>query len=88
MDTCFNYLGEEAYFSSDERKWINKINKLKEQHPSEITILKNPEDNDGCIYCKLPSSWLKVIPKRENTMTDEQKAAAAERLRKHRKGLL
>ena len=29
-----------------------------------FAIIKEPEDNDGCIYCSLPATWLKVMPKR------------------------
>ena len=78
METCFNYTGDVAFFSSDERRWINKIHKLKKSRPDEIEIVKEPEDNDGCIYCKLPYHYLKLQPKRE--MSEENRRAAAERL--------
>ena len=79
METCFNYCSPEtAYFSSDERRWINKIHKLKLQRPNEVEILKEPEDNDGCIYCKLPIRYLKLQPKRE--VSEEQRQAAGKRL--------
>lgn len=83
METCFNYSSDTAYFSSDERKWINKIHRLKEQHPDKVTILKEPEDNHGCIYATLPSNTLKIQFKRE--YTDEERQAAAERLAQYRK---
>lgn len=79
METCFNYCSPEtAYFSSDERRWINKIHKLKLQRPNEVEILKEPEDNDGCIYCKLPVRYLKLQPKRK--VSEEQRQAAGKRL--------
>ena len=63
METCFNYCDEkQAFFSSDERKWITRIRKLQEQNPDEVIILRQPETNDGCIYCKLPASYLQVQP--------------------------
>lgn len=80
METCFNYCSDTAFFSSDERKWINRIRKLKEEHPDEITIIREPEVNDGCIYAKLPPSWLKVQPPRKLDLTDEQRAELRERL--------
>lgn len=80
METCFNYCDSKvAYFSSDERKWINKIHKLKEQHPDEVDIICEAEHNDGCIYCRLPSKWLKVTPPR--MYTEEQIAKMTARLR-------
>lgn len=86
METCFNYCDPNtAFFSSDERKWINKIRKLKEQHPDDIVILAEPETNDGCIYCKLPTSWLKIAPKREGRqLSEEERQIAAERLALYR----
>ncbi len=82
-ETCFNYCDGVAYFSSDERKWINKIHKLKEQHPDEVEILAEPETNDGCIYCKLPTHTLKIQFKRE--VSDEARKLAAERMAEMRK---
>lgn len=79
METCFNYTGETAYFSSDERKWINRIRKLKEQRPDEVTILEEPETNDGCIYAKMPAHYLKLQPKM--IISDERKEELAERMK-------
>ena len=81
METCFNYVRkEQGFFSSDEQKWINKIHKLKTEYPEEVEIIREPENNDGCIYCTLPVSWLKIQPKRKSYMTEEQKDALRERL--------
>lgn len=81
METCFNYTDKNsAYFSSDERKWINHIRQLKEEHPDEVTILAEPEDNDGCIYCKLPADCLKIQFKRHLELTEEQKEERRRRL--------
>lgn len=82
METCFNYTDRDrAYFSSDERKWITRIRKLKEQHPDQVRIIREPEENDGCIYCELPVEWLKVSPKREVIITEEKREKLAERMR-------
>lgn len=82
METCFNYTDGTAFFSSDERKWINKIHKLKEQHPEEIEILAEPEKNDGCIYCKLPAYTLKIQFKRE--VSEEKRSVLSNRLKDYR----
>lgn len=78
LETCFNYTDDCAYFSSSERRWINKIHKLKEKHPDEVEIIREAEDNDGCIYAKVPSTWMKLSPPR--TYTDEQIAVMTARL--------
>lgn len=62
METCFNYTDKEMFVSSDERKIINKIHWIAKEYADEITIIKEPEDNDGCIYAKMPASWLKIKP--------------------------
>ena len=81
METCFNYCDPKvAFFSSDERKWINKIRKLKEKYPDEIRILAEPETNDGCIYCRLPASWLRVQPKVTREYSEEEKKVMVERM--------
>lgn len=88
METVFEYCDRDnAYFSSDERKWITRIRKLAEQHPSEVTILNQPETNDGCIYARLPVEYLKISPKRRVDLSDEQRLATAERLRLARKSI-
>lgn len=85
MDTSISYTDREtAYFSSDEQKWIRKIRNLKEQYPDRVTIEYEPETNDGCICAKIPVEWVRVQPKRANYMTEEQKRAAAERLKRAR----
>lgn len=85
METCFNYCDKDvAFFSSDERRWITKIRKLKKRFPDKITILAKPETNDGCIYCKLPASALKIQLHEKRTMSEEQRQANAERLVKAR----
>lgn len=83
METCFTYIDkEDAFFSSDERKWITRIRKLAEKFPDKVTILKQPEENDGCIYARLPQNWMKIAPKRVGTLTDDQILILRNRLAK------
>lgn len=85
METCFNYCSKEhGYFSSDERKFINKVRRLKEKYPDQVRILAEPEDNDGCIYCELPVEWFSVRPPVKRDLSDEQKAEIAERFKRVR----
>ena len=85
-ETCVTYCDKDmAFFSSDERKWITKIRKLKEQYPEEVSIDQEPEKNNGCICAKIPQGWVRIAPKAKRIFTEEQKAASAERLRSYRK---
>ena len=84
METAFSYTDSEtAYFSSDERKWIGRVRKLKEKHPDDIEIIAEPEDNDGCIYCKVPVKLFDLRYRGRN-LSEEQRQASAERMRKLR----
>ena len=64
---------------------ITRMLKLAEQYPEEVQILAMPETNDGCLYMKCPASWLVIRHPKRVSLTDEQKAATAERLRASRK---
>lgn len=61
---------------------ITRMMKLIAEHPDETEIIKRPEENDGCLYCKVPSTWLKIAPPVKREMSDEQKAAASQRMQK------
>lgn len=85
METSFTYSDRDtAFFSSDERKWISKIRKLKEKYPDKINILAEPEDNDGCIYVQLPPSALKIAMRDSRTLTDEQRQEMMNNLQRAR----
>ena len=59
-------------------KWINKVKKLKEEHPDDIKILA--ENKDGSICAKLPIKYLKISAPRK--VSEEQRQAASERFKK------
>ena len=82
METCFNYCDKDhGYFSSDERRYITKIHKLKKKFPEQVRIIAEPENNDGCIYCELPTSWLKVQPPKQMNYTAEQREKMSVRMK-------
>lgn len=84
IETAVSYCGGgRLYFSSNERRWITHIRKMQAQHPEQVVIIAQPEHNDGCIYASLPSRWLKLSPPR--TMSEENRAASAERMRLFRR---
>lgn len=86
METSFNYCDKNrAFFSSDERKWINKIRRLADKFPDQVTIIAQPEDNDGSIYASLPVESMKINLISHRRLSDEERAVAAERLKLARK---
>ena len=83
METCFNYTEKEhGYFSSDERKWIGRVRRLAEKYPDQVLIIAEPENNDGCIYCELPTSWLRIQPPAKRNLTDEQREELSVRMKR------
>lgn len=73
-------------FYSSEFKWISKIEKLAEQYPQEV-IIKDIyfEDGKECsIMAEIPKRYFKISHPR--TVSEEQRQAAAERLRRYREG--
>lgn len=85
-ETCMEFLDVDpwATFCSSERKWINKILKLQGQYPNDVEIVCLPEDNGGVILAHLPKTWMKISPPKKVTLTEEQKALRAERMRQVR----
>lgn len=87
METAMGYLTEDegrAWFSSDERKWKKRIMKLAEEYPEQVKITVYPEDNDGCINAWIPAKWIRVKPPVKRNLTEEQRMAMSERLKKAR----
>ena len=85
IETSCSYTDKEKmYVSSDEKKIINRLLKYHQERPDEVTILKMPEENDGCLYCVVPPSWLKISPPKKYNWTEEQRQAAADRLAQNR----
>lgn len=82
METCINYCWTEcAYVSSDERRWINRVRKLAEEHPEQVKILREPQENDGCIYATVPVKWVRVTPPKKVALTDEQRQKLSDRFK-------
>ena len=88
MDTGFCTYNDNTWeVSSDERKWINKILKLAEDHPDEVKITQRPESNYGMIVAHVPATWFKIMPPRKLNLTEEQRSQMAERLKAGREKL-
>ena len=67
--------------STDERTWKNRLAKLAEANPECECVAINP---DGSVFYRVPLSWVRIRPPKKSTMTDEQKAESAARLRVYR----
>ena len=79
-ETAINYIAgdKEITVYTAERKYINTVKKLIETKPDEIRIVR--ENPDGSVVVKMPVEWFR-FPKPKRQISDEMKAAAAERMR-------
>ena len=55
------------------------VDELKEKYPEQVRIIKEPEDNDGCIYAEIPFEWFKLSPKK--VVSEEQKEKSRVRMK-------
>lgn len=82
-ETSIEYLScnDHATLYSSEAKWMRKIKQLQSDYPDSVQIMNETSES---MVVHIPKSWLKVTPPRKMTLTDEQRAAAAERMTKAR----
>ena len=62
--------------------WKNRLAKLAKENPDQVEHLIT--NLDGSVVYHVPKAWVKISPPRRVTMSEEQKAVSAERLRKYR----
>ena len=68
-------------FCTCEKKWINRINKLKEEHLDDVDITDYPESNHGYMVVHLPKSWFTIRVPHKIELSEEEKQRRSERLR-------
>lgn len=80
-ETVYEHLAGSTTFTvtASERWSINMIRKLKDKRPDEVEIVA--ENPDGSIVAHVPVEWMKIRPKREVNLTDEQRKAMVERMK-------
>lgn len=86
QDNCLEWITgqKKASVTFSQRKYVTKLKKYAEKYPEEIKVIA--ENNDGSICAHVPLSWVKFSPPRKGReMSDEEKAAVAERLLEARK---
>lgn len=87
QDNCMEWLTNQKIgaVTFSQRKFVTKIKKYAEQYPKDIKIIA--ENEDGSIFAHVPVSWFKFSPPRKGReYTEEEKAEAANRLKKVREG--
>ena len=79
QETIINFNAEDktANIYAATPTMIRKMNKLLEQRPNEVKLVR--EDDISRTF-EVPVKWVKIRPPKQ--LTDEQKQAMAERLKK------
>ena len=85
-ETAFDWTtrDEKGFFTSNESKWIKKIEEYASEHPNEVTILQQPHKNGGYLMASIPKSWIRIKPPNKKNLTDEQREVLRKRLEKTR----
>lgn len=83
-ETVYDHLrGEDRFYVTAGEQWsINMIRRLKEKYPDEVEI--EVENQDGSLLASVPSSWMRIRPKRKIEMSEEKRAELRERFEKVR----
>lgn len=71
---------ETAAVTLTQQKYINRLVSLSEKYPNECQIVRTNED--GSIFAKVPTKWIKISRPRE--MSDEQREKARARLSEYK----
>ena len=82
-ETAVEYIKGENYLTwySDDPKWVNRIRQMATDN-AEVQIVN---DDDESVLAHCPVSWFKPPkPPIKRNMTDEQRKAAAERMKNAR----
>ena len=81
MDINWTDVDDMVSVTAYEKKYIKQLKTLWEKHPDEVKIIDVNDDGTWCAH--LPKKYVHVSigERAKREMTEEQKAAAAERMR-------
>lgn len=75
--------GNKTFTVTAIEQWsIKMIHRLKAKFPDEVDIRHT--NQDGSIVVRLPFEWMRIVPKRRDTMSDEERQLRSERMKELR----
>lgn len=78
-----HFRGNDTITVTAAEQWsIAMCKNLKKKYPNQVDI--DYVNKDGSMVVHLPFEWMRIVPKRKDTLSNEQKVAACERMRKGR----
>ena len=88
IETVYEHLkGNDTFTVTAAERWsINMIHRLKKKFPDQVDIRYTNPDRSMLVH--LPFEWMRIVPKKKDTLTDEQRAARSERMKAFRKSQL
>lgn len=80
-ETVYEHISGADYFTTTcaERWSIAMAKKLKEKFPDEVDI--RVVNKDGSMVVRFPFSWMRIVPKKRDTMSDERRAQLSEQMK-------
>ena len=82
-ETVYEHVSNSGTFTitAAERWSITMIRRLKDKYPDDVEIRHT--NADGSIVAHLPSSWMRIIPKRKVNLTDAERQELVNRFKSH-----
>ena len=81
LETVFEHeKGRDTFTVTAAERWsISMIHRLKAKYPEQVDIRHiNP---DGSMVVHLPFEWMRIVPKRKDTLSDEERAIRSKRMK-------
>lgn len=81
-ETVYEHISGADYFTTTcaERWSIAMAKRLKAKFPDDVDI--RVTNKDGSMVVRFPAEWMRIVPKKRDTMTDERRAQLSEQMRK------
>lgn len=81
-ETVYEHIsGVETFTITAAERWsVAMLKRLKEKYPEQVEIVH--VNRDGSMLARVPFEWMRIVPKKRVSLTDEQRAAFAERMKK------
>lgn len=84
-ETVYTHLAGDPHITvTAAEKWSRgMVQRLAEKYPDQVKIMCT--NDDGSCVAHVPFEWMRIVPKRTLSLTEEQRQEVAERLRKGKK---
>ena len=81
LETVYEHIkGNDTFTVTAAERWsVGMIRRLKEKYPDQVDI--RYINQDGSVLAHLPIEWMRIVPKRQDTLTEEQRHARSERMK-------